>query len=71
MLDLIKKYMVKAILFGIIMTVIGFFRGWTVFSFPPIWLDLLKIFLIYAAVFLVVFVLSDWISGKIKKDKSE
>ena len=71
MLDLIKKHLGKAIIFGIIMTVIGFFRGSTVFTFPPIWLDLLKLFFIYAVVFLVVCVLSDWIYEKTKKGKKQ
>ena len=71
MIDLIKKYLPKSIFFGIIMTVVGFLRGWTVFTFPPIWLDLLKLFIIYAVVFLVVCVLSDWIYGKIKQNRKQ
>ena len=69
MIALIKKHAAKSIIFGIVMTVIGFFRGWTVFTFPPVWLDLLKLFFLYAIVFLVISVLFDWISGKIKKNK--
>lgn len=67
MLDLVKKHIVKAILFGIVMTIIGFFRGWTIF--PLVLLNLFSNFCIYSAVYLVVYVLSDWIYGRIKAQK--
>lgn len=35
MKELICKHLGKAVAFGIIMTVIGFFGGNTVFTFPP------------------------------------
>ncbi len=69
MKDLIGKHLFKAIAFGVIMTIIGFFRGDTVLTFPPIWLDLLRLFLIYSVTFLAVFVLSDWIAEKLKRKK--
>ena len=69
MKDLIGKHLFKSIAFGIIMTIIGFFRGDTVLTFPPIWLDLLRLFLIYSVIFLAVFVLCDWIAGKLKRKK--
>lgn len=64
---LIEKHLGKAILFGIIMTAIGFFRGDTVLTFPPVWLDLLRLFLIYAGSFLAVFVSADWVHEKWKR----
>jgi len=48
------------------MSVIGFFTGQTVFSFPPVWLDLLKLFIIYTASFLAVNLLFEWIRGKLR-----
>jgi len=66
--DFIRKHLGKSIAFGIIMTIIGFFRGDTVFTFPPVWLDLLKLFLIYSVTFLAVNVLADWMHGKPNKD---
>lgn len=68
MKDLIVKHLYKSIAFGIIMTIIGFFTGGTVFAFPPIWLDLLRLFLIYSVSFLSLNILYDWIYGKFKKD---
>lgn len=68
MRDLISKHLGKSIAFGIIMAIIGFFRGDTVLTFPPIWLDLLRLFLIYSVAFLAVNVLFDWIHEKLKKD---
>lgn len=66
MKDLIGKHLPKAIAFGVIMTIIGCFTGQTVFAFPPVWLDLLRLFFIYAATLLVVLVFFDWICGKQK-----
>lgn len=66
--DLISKHLGKSIAFGMIMTIIGFFRGDTVLTFPPIWLDLLRLFLSYSVIFLAVNVLFDWIHKKLKKD---
>lgn len=68
MRDLISKHLGKSIAFGMIMTIIGFFRGDTVLTFPPIWLDLLRLFLSYSVIFLAVNVLFDWIHKKLKKD---
>ena len=67
MKDLIGKYLFKSVAFGIVMTIIGFFNGQTIFTFPPVWLDLLRLFLIYTVTFLVVSVLFDWIYEKLKK----
>jgi len=69
MKDLIYKNLSESIAFGIIMTIIGFFRGDTVFTFPPVWLDLLRLFLIYGVSFFVLSVLFDLIYWKLKKDK--
>ena len=66
MKDLIGKHLPKAIAFGVIMTIIAFFTGQTAFTFPPIWLDLLRLFFIYAAALLAVLVFFDWIRGKRK-----
>ena len=68
MKDLIVKHLFKSIVFGIIMTIIGFFTGGTDFAFPPIWLDLLRLFLMYSVSFLSLNILYDWIYGKFKKD---
>jgi len=68
MKDLIGKHLFKSIAFGTVMTVIGFFSGQTIFTFPPVWLDLLRLFLIYTVTFLVVSVLFDCIYRKIKRD---
>ena len=65
----IIEHLPKSIGFGVIMTIIGFFNGTTVFIFPPIWLDLLKIFLTSTLVALVVWVLFDLIKEKPKKAK--
>ena len=66
MKNLLDRYLLKSIVFGIVMTVIGFFTGQTVFTFPPLWLDLLRLFLIYAASFLAVNLLFEWIRGKLR-----
>ena len=68
MRDLITKHLGKSIAFGTIMTIIGFFRGDAVLTFPPVWLDLIRLFLIDSVAFLAVNMLFDWIYGKIKKD---
>jgi len=65
--ELIEKHLPKSVAFGIIMAVVGFFRGETVMTFPPIWSDLIKLFLIYALSFLAVNVLGDWIYTKLKR----
>lgn len=70
MKELICKHLGKAVAFGIIMTVIGFFGGNTVFTFPPVWLDCLRLFLIHSVTFLGVYTLSDWVREKLRKDKS-
>ena len=69
MKELIEKHLFKSIAFGIIMTIIGFFSGGTVLTFPPVWLDLLRLFLIYSVTFLGVNVLADWVHEKLKIDK--
>lgn len=68
MKELIEKYPAKSVAFGVVMAVIGFFRGETVLTFPPVWPDLLKLFLIYAISFLAVNVLGDWIYTKLKRE---
>ena len=73
MKELLGKYLVRAVIFGLIMTVIGFFSGGVRYSFEeteaflPVWLQLLRLFAIYAAVFLAVNVLADLLSHREKK----
>ena len=66
MKTLLDQYLLKSLVFGAIMSVIGFFTGQTVFSFPPVWLDLLKLFIICTASFLAVNLLFEWIRGKLR-----
>jgi hypothetical protein len=71
--ELLGKYLIRAVIFGLIMTVIGFFRGGIRYpleeteTFLPIWLQLLRLFAIYAAAFLAVNVLADLITHGKKK----
>ena len=69
MKSIIGRFLCKAIIFGVVMTIIGFFIGRTVFTFPAEWLDLIKHFLMYSLAFLTVNILTEWIFYKIKKDK--
>ena len=65
---LLAKHLFKSIAFGIIMTMIGFFSGNTVFTFPPLWSELIKLFLIYSVTFFIVNALVDWIHERLRKD---
>ena len=69
--DLIGKHLSKSIAIGCVLTIVGFFTGQTVFTFPPLWLDLLRIFLIYTLTFLVINVLVDWVHDKLKRRKRD
>ena len=68
MKELIGKHLPRALIFGIAMSTIGFFRGAATTTFPPLWVELLRLFLIYSSVYLAVNVLVDWIHSKQKKD---
>ena len=56
---LIEEHLPESIGLGAIMTIIGFFNGTAVFTFPPVWWDLLKLFLINTLIALIVLVLFD------------
>ena len=67
------KYAFRSIVFGIVMVIFAFFGGGVRYSsefasFPPIWFQLLLVFVISTVVFLVVQSLADVLIRKIKKD---
>lgn len=71
----INRYLPRSLCFGIVMTIIGFFNGKIRYSFddslsfPPVWVQLLRLFAIYALVFLAGSILCDYIISKVKKSK--
>ena len=65
-------YIPRAVLFGAVMAALAFPLGWLRFpagggAFPPVWLQLLRIFLIGAAAFLLCSVLADLVGRRRKK----
>ena len=72
MKEILGKHLVRAVIFGLIMTVIGYFSGGVRYPFEeteeflPVWLQLLRLFAIYAAAFLAVNVLADLLTGRRK-----
>ncbi len=65
---LIRKHLPRALVFGIAMSTIVFFRGDATTAFPPIRAELLRLFRIYSLVYLAVNAAVDWIRGRRKKD---
>ena len=70
------EHALRAVLFGLVMTAVsalwgGGLRfsgaGWA--AGLPIWLQLVRLFVIYAVVFWAVCMLADWLEGKGKKKK--
>ena len=73
MKDLLQKYALRSVGFGIILTIIGLFNGGIRYSsdptvsFSPVWLQILRLFIVYATVFLAANVLADIIKHKTKR----
>lgn len=68
MKDLISKHLSKSVGFGIAMTVVGFFNGSRVFTFPRDLLALSCLFVMYSVTFLAINVLFDWLFRNRRKD---
>lgn len=68
----LKQHWAKSMVFGIILTILGYFSGVVQHpsesgaAFPPIWLQLLGIFLLSAVIFFLLNSLWDYIAHKIK-----
>ena len=72
MKEILAKYTPRAVLFGTVMTALAYPRGELRFfpdglQSPPIWLQLVEIFLSYAVIFLLCNILADLIGRRGKK----
>lgn len=70
---LLFTYVWRALAFGLVMMLIGFFNGGVRYGdgLAPIWFQLLRLFAIYAVVFLVVEVAAAYASEKVRRRKKE
>ena len=71
LLSTLSRYLPRSILFGLVMTALSFPMGRLRFGMqsPPVWIQLGRLFLIYAAVFLLVNVLGDLIASACRRHK--
>lgn len=72
---LVSKYLFRSFAYGAIMTTIGFFNGKVRYPFdestlfPPVFIQLALLFIVYSTTFLLVFVVYGYMQQKLKAGK--
>lgn len=68
----LEKYGVRSVLFGAVMMLVGYFTGKIRYPYdsasalPPVWVQLIRLFVIYTVAFFVVNCLCGFIAKKMK-----